>query len=134
MNALKLSVPVALVLGFAGAWVIAAEYAPTERKELKRADFVGNATMEITTAIMETKPGEEIPLHTHHGSEAGYVIQGAMIQPPGKEPIELKTGGDFLFARDVPHAGFKVVGDVPLRLFTVHVIDKGRPLSEIVAK
>jgi quercetin dioxygenase-like cupin family protein len=90
--------------------------------------------MEIITAVMETKPGEEIPLHTHHGSEAGYVIQGATIQPPGKEPIELKTGGDFLFARDVPHAGFKVVGNVPLKLFTVHVVDKGKPLSEIVAK
>src|SRR5512146_3429545 len=80
----------------------------------------------------ETLPGEKIPLHTHHGSEAGYVIQGATIQPPGKEPIELKTGGDFLFARDVPHAGFKVVGNTSLKLFTVHVVDKGKPLMEIV--
>ncbi|HSN31201.1 MAG TPA: cupin domain-containing protein, partial [Ideonella sp.] len=87
-----------------------------------------------SAAVQETLPGEEIPLHTHHGSEAGYVIQGAMIQPPGKEPIELKTGGDFLFARDVPHAGFRVVGNTSLKLFTVHVVDKGKPLMEIVTR
>jgi hypothetical protein len=73
---------------------------------------------------------------THRSDDAMEIITAVMetIQPPGKEPIELKTGGDFLFARDVPHAGFKVVGNVPLKLFTVHVVDKGKPLSEIVAK
>jgi hypothetical protein len=30
--------------------------------------------------------------------------------------------------RDVHHAGFKVVGDRILKLLTVHIVDKGKPL------
>jgi hypothetical protein len=30
--------------------------------------------------------------------------------------------------RDVNHAGFRVVGDTSLKLFTVHIVDKGKPL------
>jgi hypothetical protein len=28
------------------------------------------------------------------------------------------------------HAGWKAVGDKPLKLYTVHVIDKGKPLFD----
>ena len=30
--------------------------------------------------------------------------------------------------RIVPHSGVTVVGDVPLKLLTVHVVDKNKPL------
>lgn len=62
--------------------------------------------------------------------EVAYVLQGASIQVPGKEPSTLPTGTALLNLRDVKHAGFKVVGDVPLKLFTVHVVDKGQPLYD----
>jgi hypothetical protein len=55
-----------------------------------------------------------------------------MIQPPGKEPVMLATGTSNVNLRDVPHAGFTVVGDKPLKLFTVHIVDKGKPLNEEV--
>jgi hypothetical protein len=29
----------------------------------------------------------------------------------------------------VPHAGYKVIGDKPLKLLTVHIVDKGKPLT-----
>lgn len=45
-------------------------------------------------------------------------------------PGILPTSTTLLNLRDVKHAGFKVVGDVPLKLFTVHVVDKGRPLYD----
>ena len=31
-----------------------------------------------------------------------------------------------------PHGGFKVVGDAPLKVLTVHIVDKGKPLVELV--
>jgi hypothetical protein len=37
--------------------------------------------------------------------------------------------GHWFHVREVPHAGWKVVGDKPLKLLTVHVVDKGKPLS-----
>lgn len=102
------------------------------RKEMKRADLSGAPGMEVISSISEYKKGEVIPRHLHHGVETGYVVQGSMIQLPGKEPTMLETGSPILNLRDVAHAGFKVVGDQPLKLFTVHVVDKDKPLYDWV--
>ena len=32
--------------------------------------------------------------------------------------------------RDIWHGGFKVIGDTSLKLFTVHVVDKGKALYD----
>lgn len=101
-------------------------------QELKRADLEGAPGMEVITSRGEYKPGQSIPAHSHHGIETGYVIQGAMIQLPGKEPMMLPTGAPIWNLRDVPHAGFKVVGETPLILLTVHIVDKGKPVYEYV--
>ena len=101
-----------------------------QRVEQKRADLTGASGMEVIASVAEYKPGDSLGLHTHHGVEAAYVLQGASVQPQGKEPIELPTGATLLNLRDVKHAGFKVVGDKSLRLFTVHIVDKGKPLYD----
>ena len=88
--------------------------------------------MEVVSSISEYKPGEILERHLHHGVEAGTVIQGAMVQESGKEPRMLATGAPILNLRDVPHGGWKVVGDTTLVLFTVHVVDKGKPLYDAV--
>jgi quercetin dioxygenase-like cupin family protein len=88
--------------------------------------------MEVITSTAEYKKGDEIPRHYHHGVETGYILQGTMIQIPGKEPTMLETGAPIMNLRDVPHAGYKVVGDTPLKLVTVHIVDKGKPLYEWV--
>jgi quercetin dioxygenase-like cupin family protein len=101
-----------------------------QRVEQKRTDLTGAPSMEVIASIGEYKPGEGIDLHIHHGVEAAYVLQGAMVQAPGRDPMMLPTGATSLNLRDVKHGGFKVVGDTPLKLFTVHVVDKGKPLYE----
>lgn len=101
-----------------------------ERVELKRADLSGAPGMEVITSVAEYLPGSSIPLHFHHGVETGYVLQGATVQLPGKDPMPLPTGAPILNLRDVKHAGFKVVGDTPLKLLTVHIVDKGKPLYD----
>ena len=126
------SLLVASVLSVSALTFTVAAQVTGGRTELKRADLSGADPMEVITALQETKPGEEIPRHYHHGTEAGYVVQGAMIQAPGKEPILLATGSSFMWPRGVPHAGFKVVGETSLKLFTTHIVDKGKSLSEQV--
>ena len=42
----------------------------------------------------------------------------------------METGAVVMNLRDVPHGGFRVVGQQPLELFTVHVVDKGKPRYE----
>lgn len=104
-----------------------------QRVEQKRTDLSGAPGMEVISSIAEYKPGESIDLHWHHGVEAAYVIQGSTVQVAGKTPMMLATGSTLLNLRDVKHGGFKVVGETSLKLFTVHVVDKGRPLYDAVA-
>jgi quercetin dioxygenase-like cupin family protein len=86
--------------------------------------------MEIIASIMEIKPGESGELHLHHGVEVAYVLQGALVQIPGKEPVLVPAGLTSLNLRDVVHGKFKVVGDTSLKTFVVHVADKGQPLFD----
>jgi len=79
---------------------------------------------------VEFKPGETARLHFHHGVEAAYVIQGTKVQPPGKEPSELPTGTTILNLREAKHGAFTIVGETSLKVFTVHVVDKGKPLYD----
>ena len=95
-----------------------------QRVELKRTDLSGAPGMEVITSVSEFRKGESIPRHSHHGIETGYVLQGTMVQLPGKEPTMMETGTPILNLRDVPHAGLTVVGDTPLKLLTVHIVDK----------
>jgi quercetin dioxygenase-like cupin family protein len=101
-----------------------------QRKELRRVDLTGVTGMEVVSSISEFKPGEELPRHLHHGVEAGYVVQGAMVQNGTQAPTMLATGAPILNLRDVVHGGFKVVGPGNLILFTVHTVDKGKPLYD----
>ena len=119
---------VALGAGFAIAAPATTDSAA--RKELKRADLSGAPGMEVIASISELKPGDEFPRHLHHGVEAGYVVQGGMIQVPGMPPSELKTGSPIFNLRDAPHAGYKVIGPGNIILFTTHVVDKGKPLYD----
>jgi quercetin dioxygenase-like cupin family protein len=102
------------------------------KKEQKRADLTGAPNMEVIASIVEIKPGESSTLHLHHGVEAFHVLQGASIQVPGQEPNVLATGLTSLNLRDVKHGAFKVVGETPLKLLTVHIVDKDMPLYDYV--
>jgi hypothetical protein len=53
-----------------------------------------------------------------------------MIELPGKEAQLMATGTPIWNLRGAMHGGFKVVGDKPLKLHTVHVVDKDKPLFD----
>jgi quercetin dioxygenase-like cupin family protein len=101
-----------------------------QRVEQKRADLSGAPGMEVIASILEFKPGETAQLHFHHGVEAAYVIQGTKVQPPGKDPTELPTGTTVFNLREAKHGAFTVVGETSLKVFAVHVVDKGKPLYD----
>jgi anti-sigma factor ChrR (cupin superfamily) len=104
------------------------------RKELRRVDLSGAPGMEVVLSVGEYRPGDAIPLHFHHGVETGYVLEGGMVEVPGKPPSALSTGTPIMNLRDVPHAGWTVVGDKTIKLLTVHIVDKGKPLYDWVKK
>ena len=117
-------------LGVASTLVAQTVGDSAQRVELKRADLSGAPGMEVVASLSEYKKGDGIDLHIQHGVEAGYVVQGSMVQSPGSDPRPLPNGAHLLNLLDVKHGGFKVVGDTPLKLFTVHILNKGKPLYD----
>ena len=124
-----------IVAAFAAVAFVSLAFAQDSpnRKEMKRADLTGT-NMEVILSTAEYKPGETIARHIHHGEEAFYVLEGATVETPDGKQIQLATGTGWINRRDVPHAGFKVVGDKPLKLLTVHIVDKGAPLYDAPPK
>jgi quercetin dioxygenase-like cupin family protein len=106
-----------------------AAQAQTNRQELKRADLTGT-NMEIIISVVDVPPGNTLPRHTHHGEEAVYVLDRATLALPDGKEISFPTGAANINIRDVPHAGFKIAGDKILKMLTVHIVDKGKPLIE----
>jgi quercetin dioxygenase-like cupin family protein len=107
------------------------------RQELCREELVGpggsSTGMEVICAVIEIPPGAALPKHFHHGLETAYVLEDATIQEVGRPQRQLTAGTVLIQEREVPHDGdFFVAGDKPLRLYTVHVVDKGSPLYNFV--
>ena len=99
-----------------------------KRTVLKRSDLTGT-NMEIIVAVLEVPPGVNIAKHSHPGEEAVYVLEGATLQFPDGREVSRPAGEAGVNVRDIPHAGYKVVGDKPLKLLTVHIVDKGKPMT-----
>jgi quercetin dioxygenase-like cupin family protein len=90
----------------------------------------GDDSREIVMQLVEIPPGATSRRHFHNGEEAFYVVEGAMAQTPGQAPKERPTGERGINRRGVPHAGYTVMGDRTLRILSVYVVDKGKPLQE----
>lgn len=123
-----------IVLGSAGTLLAQALRDSPQRQEKQRVELQGPngvpTGMEVISSVAEYQPGDGIDLHLHHGIEALYVVQGAQIQVAGKAPQTLPTGASLINLRMAQHGGFKVIGDTPLKLFTVHIVDKSKPLYD----
>lgn len=126
----SLSVALLLTLGLVNGVIAQTLTDAAPPKEQKRTDLTGAPGMEVIAALSEIKPGESGNLHFHHGVEVAYVIQGTLVQVPGKEPVMVPTGFITMNLRDVVHGNFKVVGDTSLKSFAVYVVDKGKPLLD----
>ncbi|MCK1424686.1 cupin domain-containing protein [Bradyrhizobium sp. 180] len=118
---------------FATACLIGSASSQTSisRTELKRGDLTGK-DMDVVVVVVEVPPGESLAKHIYPGEEIVYVLQGATLDLPDGSHRELPTGAAIINARDVPHAGFKIGGDRPLKMLNVFVVDKGKPMTEFI--
>jgi quercetin dioxygenase-like cupin family protein len=88
--------------------------------------------MDVIVTVVTVPPGENLPRHIHPGEEVVYVLDGATLLLPDGSERPFPTGAATINIRNVPHAGFKVAGDKALKMLTVHIVDKGRPVTEVV--
>ena len=123
---IKQAASIALV-GLGLTFSAVAQSPETKRTVLTKGDLTGT-NMEIIVSVLEYPPGGGSVLHTHPGEEVFYVLEGATLETPEGKPITRETGVSMINVRDVPHGAFKVTGDKTLKLLTVHIVDKGKPM------
>ena len=88
--------------------------------------------MDIIVNLFEVPPGATVPKHSHPGEEIVYVIDVGILREPDGTLVTFEAGTALIYARGIPYAGFTVVGDRPLKMLNVFVVDKGKPLTELV--
>jgi quercetin dioxygenase-like cupin family protein len=119
------------LIGLGLTFSAAAQAQTSKRTELTKGDLTGT-NMEIIVGTVEVPPGASGVLHTHPGEEAYYVIDGATTVTPEGKTVVFEPGVAKINVRDVPHGAFKVTGDKALKLLTVHIVDKGKPMMNPV--
>jgi len=105
--------------------------AGTARTDLQRHDL-SIPGREVWQLRVEFAPGASFPRHRHPGEEIIYVLKGAIeYDVDGKPPLTLNAGDVLFVPYRVVHAA-KNVGSTPASELGTYVIEKGKPLTEIV--
>lgn len=83
-------------------------------------EFVGETEgAPISAYIVNAKPGQGPPLHTHPYVEVLFLIEGSATVTLGEEQREAKAGSIVVVPANTPHR-FVNSGDTPLRQIDVH--------------
>jgi quercetin dioxygenase-like cupin family protein len=83
-------------------------------------DFIGeNHGAPFSAYIVNAKPGQGPPLHTHPYVEVAFTLEGRATITVGDETREVKAGGIVVIPANTPHR-FVNSGDTLLRQIDVH--------------
>jgi quercetin dioxygenase-like cupin family protein len=98
-----------------------------KRTPLQKIDFPAGYT--TITAIAEIPVGGSAGRHTHPGVETGYVIEGeGELIIDGQPTKVLKPGESWAIPAGAIHDA-KVVGDKPLKIMAIYIVEKDKPLA-----
>ncbi len=117
-----LTVGSALVLQLASA-----QQPGLKRTELQRHDL-SVPGREVIQVRVEIDAGAALPMHSHHGEEIVYVLEGTWeFQVEGKDAQTLEVGDVAFVPTGVKH-GAKNVGSDTGSVLATYVVEKGKPL------
>jgi quercetin dioxygenase-like cupin family protein len=121
----------ALLMGGAVQSAPASRPAGTTRTDLQRHDLSIKG-WETLQARVDFAPEASFPKHKHPGEEIIYVLEGSLeYQVAGSLPVVLKAG-DVLFVPYGTAHSARNVGTSPAAELATYVVEKGKPLTEIV--
>lgn len=121
-------IAVSVAIAFAVCPVAAHAENTGTRTELSRIPLESDPSKEVLVSITEWEPGQGMGRHSHHGTEVSYFLTGAKVDIGGT-PAKVTEGQTRERARGEEHGGFKVAGDKPFKMLSVHIVDKGKPLT-----
>ena len=132
MKATRIMAVTVLIVGIGLALHVARAQQPgTNRTDLQRHDL-SVPGREVVQARVDFDRGAAFGKHTHPGEEIIYVLEGSLeYQVEGKPPMTLKAGDVLLIPAGTIHAA-KNVGSVNAAELATYVVEKGKPLLELV--
>ena len=122
----------AAVIGAAAMLAAApAQQSGISRTDLQRQDL-STAGWETIQTRVDFATGAVAARHRHPGEEIVYVLQGSLeYRLDGRAPMTLKAGDVVFIPYGVIH-GVTNVGDGPASELATYVVEKGKPLVELV--
>jgi quercetin dioxygenase-like cupin family protein len=103
-----------------------------KRTILQRQDDPASPKYEAIMGISEIPPGGTSGRHRHPGIELSYVLEGSVeLTQQGKSPVTVKAGEPTMNTPGGIHTATNR-GTIPVRILTVYVVEKGKPLAEAV--
>ena len=111
--------------------VARAQQPGVKRTDLQRHDL-SVPGREVIQVRVDLDPGVAFPKHRHPGEEIIYVIEGSLeYEVEGKPPMTLKAGEVLFIPAGTIHAA-KNVGSGNAAEIATYVVEKGKPLVELV--
>ena len=101
---------------------------------LVKIDLTGVPNKQVIANIYDVPAGAMVPLHFHHGDEFHLVLSGEWAAEVQGKPIHPMKAGDSQFVEREHSHGGKVVGNAPMKLLGLMIVDKDKPLTEIVGR
>jgi len=87
-------------------------------------EFVGETQgAPFSAYIVNAKPGQGLPLHTHPYVEVAFTLEGCATITVGDETREVQSGGIVVIPANTPHR-FVNSGETILRQIDVHASPK----------
>lgn len=117
------------IIAFALAAMTAAAAAQDgiKRTPLQKVDFPDGYT--TVTGLAEIQPGVSAGRHTHPGIETGFVLEGeTVLSIDGQGDVTMKAGDSYVIPAGVPHDA-KAIGEKPVKVLGIYVIERGKPLA-----
>jgi quercetin dioxygenase-like cupin family protein len=111
--------------------VARAQQPGVKRTDLQRHDL-SVPGREVVQVRVDLDPGVAFGKHRHPGEEIIYVIEGSLeYEVEGKPPMTLKAGEVLFIPAGTIHAA-KNVGSGNAAEIATYVVEKGKPLVELV--
>ena len=97
-----------------------------------KVDVTGAPTKQVIANVYEVPAGSTVPRHTHYGDEFHYVLSGEWAAEVEGRPTKTLKQGEGQYVENGRWHGGKVVGDAPLRLLGLMIVDKDKPITTVV--
>ena len=132
MSTIRTMAAAALIVGGGLALPVAdAQQAGIKRTDLQRHDLSAPGREAVQVRV-DFAPGAAFGRHRHPGEEIIYVIEGSLVyELDGRPPVMLQAGDVLFVPAGTIHAA-KNVGTVNAAELATYVVEKGKPLLELV--